>query len=94
MNHKQLVIFLLHLQIRYINLYQKISWIDFILNSIYACHNIDANVKYGLPAASGNLISIRAALGLFIIGILHDADLFLAEYAKITGASKPGISLL
>jgi hypothetical protein len=29
-----------------------------------------------------------------IIGILQDADLFLAEYANITGASNPGINLL
>ena len=56
--------------------------------------HIDAKVKYGLPAASGNLISILAALGFIITGILHDADLFLAEYAKRTGASKPGINLL
>ena len=48
----------------------------------------------GLIAASGNLISILAAFGFIITGILHDADLFLAEYAKITGASKPGINLL
>ena len=31
---------------------------------------------------------------IYDIGILHDADLFLAEYANNTGASKPGISLL
>ena len=41
--------------------------------------NIEANVKYGLPAASPNLISHLAAFLLKVIGILHEADLFLAE---------------
>ena len=56
--------------------------------------NIAEKVRYGFPAASGNLISHLAPFLLNVIGILHDADLFLAEYAKSTGASKPGINLL
>ena len=61
---------------------------------IQISNNIEAKVKYGFPAASPNLISHRAAFLLKVIGIRHDADLFLAEYAKRTGASKPGINLL
>ena len=53
-----------------------------------------AKVKYGFPAASGNLISHLAPFLLNVIGILQEADLFLAEYARRTGASKPGINLL
>ena len=55
---------------------------------------MEANVKYGFPDASGNLISHLAPFLLNVIGILHEADLFLAEYASKTGASNPGINLL
>ena len=41
--------------------------------------NIAEKVRYGLPAASGNLISHLAPFLFIVIGILHDADLFLAE---------------
>ena len=56
--------------------------------------SMEAKVKYGLPEASGNLISHLAPFLLNVIGILHEADLFLAEYASKTGASNPGINLL
>ena len=56
--------------------------------------NIAAKVRYGLPDASGNLISHLAPFLLNVIGIRHDADLFLAEYANNTGASNPGTNLL
>ena len=41
--------------------------------------SIAAKVKYGLPEASGNLISHLAPFLLNVIGILQEADLFLAE---------------
>ena len=80
------------------NSYKSLSkdspgWILFLIPSIPAI-NIAAKVKYGFPAASGNLISHLAPFLLNVIGILQEADLFLAEYARRTGASKPGINLL
>ena len=50
--------------------------------------------RYGLAIASGNRTSTRFPLGLDTNGILHDAERFLAEYARRTGASYPGINLL
>ena len=41
--------------------------------------NIAAKVRYGFPEASGNLISHLAPFLLKVIGIRHEADLFLAE---------------
>ena len=65
------------------------------LIKLYSELNQDQKIKFSKTLqSSGNLISILAALGFIIPGILQDADLFLAEYAKRTGASKPGINLL
>ena len=54
----------------------------FFIPSIPAI-NIAANVKYGLPDASGNLISHLAPFLLKVIGILHEADLFLVNHQLI-----------
>ena len=50
--------------------------------------------KYGFAVGSGKRTSIRRALSVETNGIRIAADLFLAEYANITGASKPGTNLL
>src|SRR3972149_1430568 len=56
--------------------------------------SIAENARYGLQDASGNLTSTLLAFGLAeYIGILTDALLFLLEYARFTGASKPGTNL-
>ncbi|MEY3131475.1 MAG: hypothetical protein RL704_329 [Pseudomonadota bacterium] len=50
----------------------------FLIPSIPAI-NIEAKVKYGFPAASGNLTSTLFPFGFELKGILQLADLFLAE---------------
>src|SRR5579862_8455552 len=50
-----------------------------------------ANAMYGLQLGSGGRNSTRFALGdAEYIGILHAADRLRREYARFTGASKPG----
>ena len=56
--------------------------------------SIHENARYGLADGSGKRISILFEFGDCPNGIRHDADLFLAEYARRTGASNPGTSLL
>src|SRR6185437_15711642 len=52
-----------------------------------------ANARYGLPEASGARNSMRLAFGLVpVIGMRIDAERLPAEYTRLTGASKPGIS--
>src|SRR5712692_11625640 len=56
---------------------------------------IAANPMYGLQLGSGGRNSTRLALGeAEYIGIRHAAERFRREYARFTGASKPGTSLL
>src|ERR1044071_6311528 len=53
--------------------------------------NIAANARYGLAAGSGGRNSTRFAFGLAeYIGMRHAAERFRREYARFTGASKPG----
>src|SRR3546814_20826200 len=47
-------------------------------------------IMYAEFLGSGKRTSIRRALGLATYGMRHDAERFDAEYASITGASKPG----
>src|SRR5438477_11617960 len=50
-----------------------------------------ANARYGLDEGSGGRNSTRLALGdAEYIGIRHAAERFRREYARFTGASKPG----
>src|SRR6266566_2625633 len=50
-----------------------------------------ANAMYGLAAGSGGRYSTRLALGLAeYIGMRHAAERLRREYARFTGASKPG----
>src|ERR1041384_8497211 len=52
---------------------------------------IAANAMYGLQLGSGGRNSTRFALGdAEYIGIRHAAERFRREYARFTGASKPG----
>src|SRR6185503_17414675 len=51
---------------------------------------IAANAKYGFALESGKRTSMRRAFGLDTHGIRIDAERLRAEYASITGASKPG----
>src|SRR5512142_2987537 len=52
---------------------------------------IAANARYGFADGSGGRNSTRFAFGLAeYIGIRHAADRFRREYARFTGASKPG----
>jgi len=54
-----------------------------------------ASVRYGFPVESGQRNSTRFASGLSeATGILIAALLFRCEYARFTGASKPGTSRL
>src|SRR5437660_492665 len=56
---------------------------------------IAANAIYGLQLGSGGRNSTRFAFAdAEYIGIRHAADRFLLEYARFTGASNPGTSLL
>src|SRR5690349_16348781 len=57
--------------------------------------NIAANAIYGLQLGSGGRNSTRFAFGdAEYIGMRHAADRFRREYARFTGASNPGTSLL
>src|SRR3546814_13972639 len=47
-------------------------------------------IMYAEFLGSGKRTSMRRALGLATYGMRHDAERFDAEYASITGASKPG----
>src|SRR5512142_1135811 len=56
---------------------------------------IAAQGKYGLQLGSGGRNSTRLALGdAEYIGIRHAAERLRREYARLTGASKPGTSRL
>src|ERR1700722_4557071 len=53
--------------------------------------SIAANAMYGLQLGSGGRNSMRLASGdAEYIGILHAAERLRREYARFTGASKPG----
>src|ERR1051325_6232985 len=50
-----------------------------------------ANAMYGLQLGAGGRNSTRLAFGdAEYIGIRHDAERLRREYARFTGASKPG----
>src|SRR5579885_2063519 len=50
-----------------------------------------AKARYGLQEGSGGRNSTRLALGLAeYIGMRHAAERLRREYARLTGASKPG----
>src|ERR1700712_4665024 len=52
-----------------------------------------AKARYGLPEASGARNSMRLAFGFVpVIGMRMDAERLPAEYTRLTGASKPGMS--
>src|SRR4029079_6982818 len=51
---------------------------------------IAANAKYGFDEESGKRTSMRRALGFDTQGMRIEAERLRAEYASITGASKPG----
>src|ERR1041385_8073711 len=54
-----------------------------------------ANAMYGLQLGSGGRNSTRLAFGeAEYIGIRQDAERLRREYARFTGASKPGTSRL
>src|SRR5579883_2513466 len=54
-----------------------------------------AKARYGLAAGSGGRNSTRLALGLAeYIGMRQAAERLRREYARLTGASKPGTSRL
>ena len=54
---------------------------------------IAANARYGLHDGSGERNSMRLAFGDDEnIGMRIDAERLRAEYARLTGASKPGVS--
>src|SRR5262249_43690192 len=56
---------------------------------------IAAKAMYGLQLGSGGRNSTRLALGdAEYMGMRHAADRLRREYARLTGASKPGTSLL
>src|SRR5437763_13405573 len=56
---------------------------------------IAANAMYGLQLGSGGRNSTRFALGdAEYMGIRHAAERLRREYARLTGASNPGTSLL
>src|ERR1051326_1039911 len=56
---------------------------------------IAANAIYGLQLGSGGRNSTRLAFGeAEYIGMRHAAERFRREYARFTGASKPGTSRL
>src|SRR5512139_3322236 len=60
-----------------------------------AAMDMAEKVRYGLELGSGQRNSSLLALGeAEYIGILMEALLFLREYARLTGASNPGTSLL
>src|SRR5216684_54221 len=62
----------------------------FIMPSIPAII-MAANARYGLAAGSGGRNSTRLALGLAeYMGMRHAAERLRREYARLTGASKPG----
>src|SRR5690242_13550153 len=53
--------------------------------------SIAANAKYGLQLGSGGRNSTRLAFGdAEYMGIRHAAERLRREYARLTGASKPG----
>ena len=49
-----------------------------------------AKAKYGFAVESGKRTSMRRAFGLDTHGTRIEAERLRAEYASITGASKPG----
>ena len=49
-----------------------------------------AKHRYGFAVESGNRTSMRRAFGFMTCGIRIDAERLRAEYASMTGASKPG----
>ena len=51
---------------------------------------IAAKAKYGLALESGKRTSMRRAFGFDTHGMRIEAERLRAEYASITGASKPG----
>src|ERR1700689_4286631 len=56
--------------------------------------SIAENARYGLQLGSGKRTSIRRVLGLGpVIGMRTLAERFRLEYARLTGASKPGTRL-
>src|SRR5438309_8829581 len=56
---------------------------------------IAANARYGLHDGSGGRYSSRFAEGLLeIIGMRMAAERLRREYARLTGASNPGVSRL
>src|SRR5437899_8462290 len=57
--------------------------------------SIAENARYGLQEGSGERNSARLALGLGeYVGMRIAAERFRDEYARFTGASKPGTSRL
>ena len=56
--------------------------------------SIAANARYGLAVGSGKRTSMRRPFGLATYGMRIDAERLRAEYASLTGASKPGTSRL
>src|ERR1700722_2052743 len=57
--------------------------------------NMAVKPRYGLQLGSGGRNSTRLALGeAEYIGMRHAAERFRLEYARFTGASKPGTSRL
>src|SRR5258707_782129 len=46
--------------------------------------------RYGLAVGSGKRTSMRRAFGLCTNGMRIEAERLRAEYASLTGASKPG----
>src|SRR5579863_847579 len=57
--------------------------------------SIAANAMYGLQLGSGGRNSTRFSFGdAEYMGMRHAAERFRREYARFTGASNPGMSLL
>src|SRR5258706_824333 len=66
------------------------GWILFSFRSRPAM-SIAANAMYGLQLGSGGRNSMRLAFGeAEYIGMRHAAERLRREYARFTGASKPG----
>src|SRR5260364_387737 len=66
------------------------AWMDFVLHPSSPAINKAENARYGLASGSGKRVSIRRACALDTEGIRMDAERLRAEYASLTGASKPG----
>src|SRR5580658_5227287 len=68
------------------------GWILFWIPSMPAI-SIAANARYGLQLGSGKRTSMRRVLGLGpVMGMRQLAERWRLEYARSTGASKPGTS--